>query len=562
LTAVDIYYGKPGAIPGPEMNHGDAFRPHFLEKYELFKEIDMQLNEIKRVLISVTDKKGIVDFARALSAFGVEILSTGGTAAQLRNNGIAVKDVSEYTGFPEMMDGRLKTLHPKIHGGLLALRDNDAHVKAMKEHGIERIDMVVINLYQFEETVAKEDCTLDHAIENIDIGGPTMLRAAAKNYRFVTVVTDPTDYTAIIEEMKKTGGKISAATNYRLAVKTFQLTARYDGAISNYLGKIDPEGENKDFPDTFTVQFTMAQSLRYGENPHQMAAFYRENDQSLSAIANAKQLQGKELSYNNIMDSDAAWQAVSEFDKPAAVVMKHANPCGAATSDTNIGEAYRKAMETDPVSAFGGIVALNRPVDKESATELAKTFLEVIIAPAFDEEAKAILNTKKNARVLEIPATLNQQASGYDFRKVVGGLLVQERDRKQSDIRQAKVVTKRKPTEEEYEALDFAWRVVKYVKSNAIVYATKDQLVGVGAGQMSRVDSVKIAKMKAQLQTKGCVLASDAFFPFRDGVDMAAEAGITAIIQPGGSMRDEESIQAADEHGMAMIFTGVRHFRH
>jgi len=522
----------------------------------------MQLNEIKRVLISVTDKKGIVDFTRALSAFGVEILSTGGTAAQLRNSGIAVKDVSEYTGFPEMMDGRLKTLHPKIHGGLLALRDNDAHVKAMKEHGIERIDMVVINLYQFEETVAKEDCTLDHAIENIDIGGPTMLRAAAKNYRFVTVVTDPTDYTAIIEEMKKTGGKISAATNYRLAVKTFQLTARYDGAISNYLGKIDPEGENKNFPDTFTVQFTMAQSLRYGENPHQMAAFYRENDQSLSAIANAKQLQGKELSYNNIMDSDAAWQAVSEFDKPAAVVMKHANPCGAATSDTNIGEAYRKAMETDPVSAFGGIVALNRPVDKDSAVELAKTFLEVIIAPAFDEEAKAILSAKKNVRVLEIPATLNQQASGYDFRKVVGGLLVQERDRKQSDIRQANVVTKRKPTEEEYEALDFAWRVVKYVKSNAIVYATKDQLVGVGAGQMSRVDSVKIAKMKAQLQTKGCVLASDAFFPFRDGVDMAAEAGITAIIQPGGSVRDEESIQAADEHGMAMIFTGVRHFRH
>jgi phosphoribosylaminoimidazolecarboxamide formyltransferase / IMP cyclohydrolase len=522
----------------------------------------MQLNEVKRVLISVTDKQGIVAFAKELSAFGVEILSTGGTAAQLRDSGIAVKDVSEYTGFPEMMDGRLKTLHPKIHGGLLALRDNDAHVKAMKEHGIERIDMVVINLYQFEQTVAKEGCTLDHAIENIDIGGPTMLRAAAKNYRFVTVVTDPGDYPAIIEELKKTGGKISGATNYRLAVKTFQLTARYDAAISNYLGKIEPEGGHKDFPDTFTVQFKMAQSLRYGENPHQMAAFYRESDQSLSAVANARQIQGKELSYNNIMDSDAAWQAVSDFDKPAAVVMKHANPCGAATSDVNIGEAYRKAMETDPVSAFGGIVALNRPVDKESAAELAKTFLEVIIAPAFDEEAKAILGAKKNVRVLEIPSALDRQAAGYDFRKVVGGLLVQDRDRQQSNIREAKVVTKRKPTEEEYEALDFAWRVVKYVKSNAIVYATKDQLVGVGAGQMSRVDSVKIAKMKANLPTKGCVLASDAFFPFRDGVDMAAEAGITAIIQPGGSMRDEEAIQAADEHGMAMIFTGVRHFRH
>ncbi len=522
----------------------------------------MALNEIKRVLISVTDKKGIVDFAGQLAGFGVEILSTGGTAAQIRNSGIKVTDVSDYTGFPEMMDGRLKTLHPKIHGGLLALRDNGEHLKAMKEHGIGPIDMVVINLYQFEDTVARADCTLEHAIENIDIGGPTMLRAAAKNNRFVTVVTDPADYPLIIEEMKKTGGKISEETNFAMAVKTFQLTARYDAAISNYLGKIAPGGQKKQFPDTYTVQFVLAQGLRYGENPHQMAAFYKENAPMLSAVSNARQLQGKELSYNNIMDSDAAWQAVADHAKPAAVIMKHANPCGAATSEGDITDAYQKAMATDPASAFGGIVALNRRVDRKAAEELAKTFLEVIIAPGFDEDAKQILAAKKNVRVLEIQPSADSRSAGYDFRRVVGGLLVQERDTDDFDIRSAKVVTKRQPTEEEYQALDFAWRVVKHVKSNAIVFATKDQLIGVGAGQMSRVDSVKIAKMKANFPTKGCVLGSDAFFPFRDGVDMAAEAGITAIIQPGGSMRDEEAIKAADEHGMAMIFTGKRHFKH
>jgi phosphoribosylaminoimidazolecarboxamide formyltransferase / IMP cyclohydrolase len=523
----------------------------------------MKLNEIKRVLISVTDKTDIVDFARGLAVFKVEILSTGGTAAQLRNSGLSVTDVSDYTGFPEMMDGRLKTLHPKIHGGLLALRDNQEHMEAARSHAIGLIDMVVVNLYQFEKTVEKEGCTLAEAVENIDIGGPTMLRAAAKNYPFVSVVTDPADYDALLKEMKETGGKISGETNFRLAVKTFQLTARYDAAISNYLGKLGPDGAQKSlFPETFTVQFMRAQDLRYGENPHQMAAFYRENDPYISAVSNARQLQGKELSYNNIMDSDAAWQAVSDFEKPAVVIMKHANPCGAAVTDGALSEAYRKAMETDPVSAFGGIVALNRTVDQATATELAKTFLEVIIAPSFDEEAKVILSTKKNVRVLEIPQTPVKRPAGYDFRRVVGGLLIQDRDQGDFDIRKARVVTKRQPTEAEYDALDFAWRIVKHVKSNAIVYATKDQLVGVGAGQMSRVDSVKIAKMKAQLPTEGAVLGSDAFFPFRDGIDMAAQAGITAIIQPGGSVRDEEAIRAADEHGITMIFTGKRHFKH
>ncbi|MBU2055233.1 MAG: bifunctional phosphoribosylaminoimidazolecarboxamide formyltransferase/IMP cyclohydrolase [Proteobacteria bacterium] len=521
------------------------------------------MNDIKRALISVTDKKGIIEFARGLRKFDVEILSTGGTAAQLRQNGVPVIDVSDYTGFPEMMDGRLKTLHPKIHGGLLALRDNEAHMNALREHGIELIDMVVINLYRFEETVAREGCTLEHAIENIDIGGPTMLRAASKNYRFLSVVTDPDDYPKILAEMERTGGKISEAANFELAKKTFQLTARYDGAISNYLGLLSGGStEKRDFPDTFSCQFAKAQDLRYGENPHQRAAFYRENAPQLSALSNARQLQGKELSYNNIMDGDAAWQIVSDLALPAVVIIKHANPCGAATAEGNMAEAFRKALAGDPVSAFGGIVALNRPVDGECAEELAKTFFEVIIAPRFSPEALEILGVKKNVRVLEIPEISGKRSAGYDFRRVMGGLLVQDRDIAEFDIRKAKVVTKRAPTEAEYQALDFAWRVVKHVKSNAIVYTTKDQLVGVGAGQMSRVDSVKIAGMKALLPTGGCALGSDAFFPFRDGIDMAAEAGITAVIEPGGSLKDDEVIQAADEHGMAMIFTGVRHFKH
>lgn len=517
---------------------------------------------IKKALISVTDKTGVVDFARGLKAFDVEILSTGGTAAQLRQAGIDVTDVSDHTGFPEMMDGRLKTLHPKIHGGLLALRDNASHMQSAAEHGIDMIDMVVINLYRFEDTVAKEGCTLEEAVENIDIGGPTMLRAAAKNHHFVSVVTDPADYPRIIDEMKETGGLISEATNFALATKTFQLTARYDGAISNYLGTMEKGKKTKKFPDTFSIQFDRAQDLRYGENPHQDAAFYREKNAPASSISSARQLHGKELSYNNIMDSDAAWQMACDFDLTAAVIMKHSNPCGAATSDASLRDAYVKAMVTDPVSAFGGIVSFNRPVDRETADELARTFLEVIIAPGFDAEALAILTGKKNVRLLEITAPSAGQPAGLDFRRVAGGLLVQERDPGRDDIMQAKVVTKRAPTAEEYQALDFAWRVVKSVKSNAIVFTTRDQLVGVGAGQMSRVDSVQIATMKAILPTKGTVLASDAFFPFRDGVDMAAKAGATAIIQPGGSIRDEEAIQAADEHGMAMIFTGRRHFRH
>ncbi|MFB3926138.1 MAG: bifunctional phosphoribosylaminoimidazolecarboxamide formyltransferase/IMP cyclohydrolase [Syntrophales bacterium] len=518
------------------------------------------MNEIKRVLISVTDKKGIVEFARGLSKFKVEILSTGGTAARLRKSGIAVKDVSEYTGFPEMMDGRLKTLHPMIHGGLLALRDNVEHMEAAESHSIGLIDMVVINLYPFENTVATEGCTLEEAIENIDIGGPAMLRAAAKNYRFVSVVTDPADYVNILNEMKKTGGKISEAINFSLAVKAFQLTARYDAAISNYLGGVGPEGEKKDFPEALTLQFIKARDLRYGENPHQKAVFYREKDTAVSSIAAAAQVQGKELSYNNIMDSDAAWQMVCDFEKPTAVIVKHANPCGTATSG-KIFEAYKKALQTDPVSAFGGIVALNRPVDKKTAEEMAKTFLEVIIAPGFDPQALKIFQAKKNLRLLQT-SDCERNPGGYDLRRVVGGVLVQERDVVDPDIRKARVVTKRKPTKEEYEALAFGWRVVKYVKSNAIVLAKRDQLVGVGAGQMSRVDALKIALMKAALPTAGTVLASDAFFPFRDVVDIAAEAGITAVIQPGGSVRDEESIKAADEHGMAMVFTGRRHFKH
>ncbi len=523
----------------------------------------MNFVSIKRVLISVTDKAGIVEFANGLTQYGVEILSTGGTAAELRQNGLAVRDVSDYTGFPEMMDGRLKTLHPKIHGGLLALRDQESHQEAARNHGIEMIDMVVINLYRFEDTVSRKGCSLEEAIENIDIGGPTMLRAAAKNYRFVSVVTDPADYARILEEMKEQGGRLSEATNFELSVKTFQLTARYDAAISNYLGKLTPYGgTSKDFPDTLTVQFEKAQDLRYGENPHQQAIFYREHNPFAASIASARQLHGKELSYNNIMDSDAAWNMVSDFSLPAAVIMKHANPCGAATTSGNLSEAYQKALATDPISAFGGIVALNRLVDRKTAGEIVKTFLEVVIAPGFDEEALDLLRAKQNLRMLEIPGEYQKNSLGYDFRRVVGGLLVQERDRSSFDIRQAKIVTSRKPTEEEYQALDFAWRAVKHVKSNAIVFTTKDQLVGVGAGQMSRVDSVRMARMKAILPTEGCVLASDAFFPFRDGVDMAAEAGITAIIQPGGSLRDDETIQAAIEHGMAMIFTGIRHFKH
>ena len=516
--------------------------------------------KITRALISVSDKRGIIEFSKVLAGYGVEIISTGGTAKLLRNSGLTVKDVSEFTGFPEMLDGRVKTLHPKVHGGLLGMRSNPEHVAKMKEYGIENIDMVVVNLYPFEATVAKEGCHLEDAIENIDIGGPTMLRSAAKNYPDVTVLVDSTDYITIVDEMRANTGAISAKTNFGLAVKVFQHTAAYDGAISNYLGARLGQGVDA-YPATFTLQVKKSQDLRYGENPQQSAAFYVEKDIPEPCISNARQLQGKELSFNNIIDLDAAIETVKEFENSAAVIIKHTNPCGVALGDTPL-SAYLKARECDPVSAFGGIVGFNRMVDVDTAKELTSTFLEAVIAPGYTDEALDIFTAKKNVRVMQAPLLMDYTPSGYDLKKVVGGLLIQGRDLGMVRANDCQVVTERKPTLSEYEALDFAWRVGKHVKSNAIVFTSRDQTIGIGAGQMSRVDSSRIAIHKALLPTKGTVLASDAFFPFRDGVDAAAEAGVTAIIQPGGSVRDEEVIKAANEHGIAMIFTGMRHFRH
>jgi len=515
---------------------------------------------ITRALISVSDKTGVVEFSRELAGYGVEILSTGGTAKLLREAGLNVKDVSEFTGFPEMLDGRVKTLHPKVHGGLLGMRSNPEHVAKMKEHGIENIDMVVVNLYPFEATVAKEGCRLEDAIENIDIGGPTMLRSAAKNYPDVTVLVDCADYARVLDEMKSSGGKVSPGTNFGLAVKVFQHTAAYDGAISNYLGT--RLGENvADYPATFTIQVRKAQDLRYGENPQQTAAFYVEKDVAEPCVSTAVQLQGKELSFNNIIDLDAAIETVKEFEQSAAVIIKHTNPCGVALADSPL-SAYLKARECDPVSAFGGIVGFNRTVDADTARELTSTFLEAVIAPGYSDEALSIFTAKKNIRVMQVPLLSEYRAAGYDLKKVTGGLLVQGRDLGMVRAIDCRIVSERPPTASEYEALDFAWRVCKHVKSNAIVFTSRDQTVGIGAGQMSRVDSSRIAVQKSLLPIKGTVLASDAFFPFRDGVDAAAEAGVTAIIQPGGSVRDEEVIKAANEHGIAMVFTGMRHFRH
>jgi phosphoribosylaminoimidazolecarboxamide formyltransferase/IMP cyclohydrolase len=516
--------------------------------------------KITRALISVSDKSGVVEFSKELAGYGVEILSTGGTAKLLREAGLTVKDVSEFTGFPEMLDGRVKTLHPKVHGGLLGIRSNPEHVAKMQEHGIQNIDMVIVNLYPFESTVAKEGCHLEDAIENIDIGGPTMLRSAAKNYPDVTVLVDAADYAAVLAEMKASGGSVSARTNFGLAVKVFQHTAAYDGAISNYLGVRLGEGV-VNYPDTFTLQVKKAQDLRYGENPQQTAAFYVEKGVSEPCVSTAVQLQGKELSFNNIIDLDAAIETVKEFEKSAAVIIKHTNPCGVALADSPL-SAYLKARECDPVSAFGGIVGFNRQVDAETARELTSTFLEAVIAPGYSDEAMDIFTAKKNVRVMQVPLLTEYRADGYDLKKVTGGLLVQCRDLGMVRATDCKVVSDRIPTVSEYEALDFAWRVCKHVKSNAIVFTSRDQTVGIGAGQMSRVDSSRIAVQKSLLPTKGTVLASDAFFPFRDGVDAAAEAGVTAIIQPGGSVRDEEVIKAANEHGISMIFTGMRHFRH
>jgi len=517
--------------------------------------------KINRALISVSDKTGIVEFSKELARSGVEILSTGGTAKLLRDAGLEVMDVSRFTGFPEMLDGRVKTLHPKVHGGLLGMRSNPAHVAQMKEFGIEPIDMVVVNLYPFEATVEKEGCTMEEAIENIDIGGPTMLRSAAKNYPDVTVIVDHEDYRRVLAEMAENGGFVGVRTNFNLAVKVFQHTAAYDGAISNYLGARLGE-KVEEYPATFTLQVKKAQDLRYGENPHQSAAFYLEESLREPCVANAVQLQGKELSFNNIIDLDGAIETVKEFhDQAAAVIIKHTNPCGVALSKTPL-DAYLKARECDPVSAFGGIVGFNRIVDGAAAKELSSTFLEAIVAPGYTEEALEIFKSKKNVRVMQVPILTGYEQEGYDMKKVVGGLLIQGRDLGIVRAANCRVVTARKPSADELSALDFAWKVCKHVKSNAIVFTNREQTVGIGAGQMSRVDSSRIAVHKAQLPTKGTVLASDAFFPFRDGVDAAAEAGVTAIIQPGGSVRDEEVIRAADEHGVAMVFTGMRHFRH
>lgn len=516
--------------------------------------------KITRALISVSEKNGIVEFSRQLAGYGVELLSTGGTAKLLREAGLTVKDVSDFTGFPEMLDGRVKTLHPKVHGGLLGMRSNPEHVATMKAHGIENIDMVIVNLYPFEATVAKEGCHLEDAIENIDIGGPTMLRSAAKNYPDVTVLVDSNDYPQILEEMKASGGSVSAATNFGLAVKVFQHTAAYDGAISNYLGA-RLTAEVQEYPPTYTLQVKKVQDLRYGENPHQSAAFYVENGVVEPCVATARQLQGKELSFNNIIDLDAAIETVKEFEQSAAVIIKHTNPCGVALADSPL-SAYLKARECDPVSAFGGIVGFNRTVDAATANELTATFLEAVIAPGYSDEALAIFTAKKNVRVMQVPLLDRYVARGFDLKRVTGGLLLQGRDLGMISARDCRVVSQRTPTDSEYEALDFAWRVCKHVKSNAIIFTNRDQTVGIGAGQMSRVDSSKIAVQKALLPVRGTVLASDAFFPFRDGVDTAAEAGVTAIIQTGGSIRDEEVIKAANEHGIAMLFTGMRHFRH
>ena len=516
---------------------------------------------VKRALLSVSDKTGIVDLARELHGRGVELLSTGGTYKLLKDSGLPAVEVSAHTGFPEIMDGRVKTLHPKIHGGLLGRRDIDGEV--MAQHGIAPIDLLVVNLYPFEQTVAKPDCSREDAIENIDIGGPAMLRASAKNHAWVSVVVDPVDYAPVLAEMD--AGGVTRATRERLAVKVYSHTARYDGMVAAYLSSLDSEGNRAVFPAVMGLQFNKLQDMRYGENPHQRAAFYAEKNPEAGTIAAAKQVQGKDLSYNNIADADAALECVKSFDEPACVIVKHANPCGVAVAGSIL-DAYNLAYQTDPTSAFGGIIAFNRELDGTTAKAIVdRQFVEVIIAPTATAEAKAAVAAKQNVRLMECGQWPANRAPALDYKRVAGGLLVQDRDDATMSREQLKVVSKRAPTEAELADLLFAWRVAKFVKSNAIVYIRNHQTIGVGAGQMSRVYSAKIAGIKAadeKLEVKGSVMASDAFFPFRDGIDAAAAAGITAVIQPGGSMRDNEVIAAADEHGMAMVFTGVRHFRH
>lgn len=530
----------------------------FSEKFLFTNTEEVQFVATKRALISVSDKRGIVDFSRQLVALGYEIISTGGTAALLKEAGVSVTSISDVTGFPEIMDGRVKTLHPNIHGGLLGVRDNDVHRRQMTELGIEPIDLVVVNLYPFKQTIAKPDVTYEEAIENIDIGGPSMLRSAAKNHAYVTVVVDPDDFPQVLAELHDTG-HTSLETRCRLAAKVFRHTAAYDALISRYLSRLAGE----ELPESYTVTYEKVQDLRYGENPHQRAAFYREPLSTGLSIAAAEQLHGKELSYNNINDADAALAIVREFSEPAVVAVKHTNPCGVGIGST-IAEAYRKAYEADPVSIFGGIVAANRPIDMETALLLKEVFLEIIVAPDFTEEALSVLKEKKNLRLLRIPVLGEEKRTDAEWRvtSVAGGALVQEADWRALSPEDVKVVTERQPTSEEWAQLQFAWKVVKHVKSNAIVLASDNMTIGVGAGQMNRVGSAKIAIEQAGEKARGAVLASDAFFPMADTVEAAAQAGITAIIQPGGSIRDQESIDACNRYGITMVFTGVRHFKH
>lgn len=521
---------------------------------------DRGLRRIRRALLSVSDKTGLIEFARALQRLDIELVSTGGTARALREAGLRVRDVSELTGFPEMLDGRVKTLHPHIHGALLARREREDHLQTLARYGIELIDMVVINLYPFEQTIARPAVTDEEAIEQIDIGGPAMIRSAAKNWESVAVVTSPELYAKIAEELERNDGALSRATRLGLAQRAFTLTSRYDQAIATYLAtKVDGEGAEETFPNLLALSLRKLRDLRYGENPHQSAALYAMGERC--GVAGAELLSGKEMSFNNYIDADAAWRLVNDFSEIACAIIKHTNPAGVALGAT-AEEAYRRALETDPVSAFGGIVAFNREVDRAAARAVTEIFTEVVLAPDYDEEALEVLRAKKNLRILRIPQVEEKGGARYELRTIEGGLLAQTPDTSLLNYEELRTVTKRAPTKEEMEALLFAWTVCKHTKSNAIVYARRGQTIGIGAGQMSRVDSVRIGAERARLPLKGSVLASDAFFPFRDGVDEAARHGITAIIQPGGSVRDEEVIAAADEHGIAMVFTNMRHFKH
>jgi phosphoribosylaminoimidazolecarboxamide formyltransferase/IMP cyclohydrolase len=525
-----------------------------------------QVRSINRALISVSRKDGLIALASGLQSLNVKMISTGGTAKALKEAGFGVQEISEYTGFPEILNGRVKTLHPKVHGGLLAIRDNAKHQLQMRQNAIEPIDLVVVNLYPFEETVRKPGVSFDEIVENIDIGGPSMVRSAAKNFRDVAVVVEPEDYGWVLGELKENGGMLSLASRFTLAQKAFRLTACYDAAISTCLSRLAErdgvfETVEELFPQTLFLSLEKISNLRYGENPHQRAAFYRERSAFDAILPDALQLQGKELSFNNLIDLNAAYHLAREFEVPCAVIIKHTNPCGVALSGVSQADAYVKARACDPLSAFGSVLGFNTPVEKETAQEVALTFVEAVMAPGYSSEALNLLASKKNLRLLQFDAA-QSHLNPFDYKRVEGGILVQEVDHLQPNEDQWRVVTKKSPTPEDWQELKFAWRVVKHVKSNAIVYAKDWQTIGIGAGQMSRVDSAKVGISKALLPLPGCVMASDAFFPFRDGIDVAAEAGVCAVIQPGGSLRDGEVVQAADEHGLPMVFTGMRHFKH